>query len=109
MPPKFDPLQVVDMIVRVTSGEVGTGSSLAPKIDPLGHSPKKIDEDIAKETGLEGPPYDDETHRSEPPGEGDSGALRRRTCHQCTQRAREGQEKEQECKAQWKHHPKRRD
>ncbi|KAK6645925.1 hypothetical protein PHAVU_L002159 [Phaseolus vulgaris] len=34
MPPKFDPLQVVDMIVRVTSGEVGTGSSLAPKIDP---------------------------------------------------------------------------
>ena len=52
------------MIVRVTSGEVGTGSSLAPKIDPLGHSPKKIDEDIAKETGLEGPPYDDEAHHS---------------------------------------------
>ncbi|KAL9276913.1 hypothetical protein ACSQ67_025537 [Phaseolus vulgaris] len=64
MPPKFDPSRVVDVIVRVTGGEVGTTSSLTPKIGPLGHSPKKIDEDIAKETRLEGPPYDDEAHRS---------------------------------------------
>ncbi|ESW33906.1 hypothetical protein PHAVU_001G108100 [Phaseolus vulgaris] len=34
MPPKFDPSQVLDVIVRVTGGEVGTASSLAPKIGP---------------------------------------------------------------------------
>ncbi|GFP81551.1 60S ribosomal protein l12 [Phtheirospermum japonicum] len=50
MPPKFDPSQVVDVFVRVTGGEVGAASSLAPKIGPLGLSPKKIGEDIAKET-----------------------------------------------------------
>nr|KYP69751.1 60S ribosomal protein L12-1 [Cajanus cajan] len=36
MPPKFDPSQVVDVFVRVTGGEVGAASSLAPKIGPLG-------------------------------------------------------------------------
>ncbi|KAL5136935.1 60S ribosomal protein L12 [Glycine soja] len=41
---------VVDVFVRVTGGEVGAASSLAPKIGPLGLSPKKIGEDIAKET-----------------------------------------------------------
>ncbi|KAJ0670951.1 putative ribosomal protein L11/L12 [Helianthus annuus] len=50
MPPKFDPTQVVDVYVRVTGGEVGAASSLAPKIGPLGLSPRKIGEDIAKET-----------------------------------------------------------
>ncbi|KAB5551995.1 hypothetical protein DKX38_009306 [Salix brachista] len=50
MPPKFDPSQVIDVYVRVTGGEVGAASSLAPKIGPLGLSPKKIGEDIAKET-----------------------------------------------------------
>ncbi|CBI32732.3 unnamed protein product, partial [Vitis vinifera] len=35
MPPKFDPSQVVDVYVRVTGGEVGAASSLAPKIGPL--------------------------------------------------------------------------
>ena len=50
MPPKLDPSQVVDVYVRVTGGEVGAASSLAPKIGPLGLSPKKIGEDIAKET-----------------------------------------------------------
>ncbi|RRT43522.1 hypothetical protein B296_00056354, partial [Ensete ventricosum] len=53
MPPKFDPSQVVDVYVRVTGGEVGAASSLAPKIGPLGLSPKKIGEDIAKETAKE--------------------------------------------------------
>ncbi|THU48998.1 hypothetical protein C4D60_Mb06t04930 [Musa balbisiana] len=53
MPPKFDPTQVVDVYVRVTGGEVGAASSLAPKIGPLGLSPKKIGEDIAKETAKE--------------------------------------------------------
>ncbi|WJX10317.1 60S ribosomal protein L12-3 [Trifolium repens] len=50
MPPKLDPSQVVEVYVRVTGGEVGAASSLAPKIGPLGLSPKKIGEDIAKET-----------------------------------------------------------
>ncbi len=36
--------------MRVTGGEVGAASSLAPKIGPLGLSPKKIGEDIAKDT-----------------------------------------------------------
>jgi len=39
--------------VRATGGEVGAASSLAPKIGPLGLSPKKIGEDIAKETAKE--------------------------------------------------------
>ncbi|KAK7267444.1 hypothetical protein RIF29_20118 [Crotalaria pallida] len=50
MPPTFDPSQVVDVYVRVTGGEVGAASSLASKIGLLGLSPKKIVEDIAKET-----------------------------------------------------------
>ena len=48
MPLKFDPLQVVDVFVHVTGGEVGATSSLAPKIGPLRLSPKKISKDIAK-------------------------------------------------------------
>ena len=40
--PKFDPSQVVEVYVRATGGEVGAASSLAPKIGPLGLSPKKI-------------------------------------------------------------------
>ena len=39
--------------VRARGGEVGAASSLAPKIGPLGLSPKKIGEDIAKETSKE--------------------------------------------------------
>lgn len=35
----------------MTGGEVGAQSALAPKIGPLGLSPKKIGEDIAKSTG----------------------------------------------------------
>ena len=80
MAPKFDPAASVDVFVRVLGGEVGAASSLAPKIGkhaaapaspavaarpprccpshlpylprsgPLGLSPKKIGEDIAKET-----------------------------------------------------------
>eukprot|EP01026_Neomeris_dumetosa_P045391 TRINITY_DN3843_c0_g1_i1.p2 TRINITY_DN3843_c0_g1~~TRINITY_DN3843_c0_g1_i1.p2 ORF type:complete len:167 (+),score=40.51 TRINITY_DN3843_c0_g1_i1:43-543(+) len=50
MAPKFDPNAVVEVYLRVTGGEVGAASSLAPKLGPLGLSPKKIGEDIAKET-----------------------------------------------------------
>ena len=36
--------------LRVTGGEVPGGSSLAPKIGPLGLAPKKVGDDIAKAT-----------------------------------------------------------
>jgi large subunit ribosomal protein L12e len=51
MPPKFDPNAVLDVYVRSVGGEIGAASSLAPKIGPLGLSPKKVGEDIAKATG----------------------------------------------------------
>ncbi|OUS44114.1 putative 60S ribosomal protein L12 [Ostreococcus tauri] len=50
MPPKFDPNATLEIFMRATGGEVGAASSLAPKIGPLGLSPKKVGEDIAKET-----------------------------------------------------------
>ncbi|KAL1504107.1 hypothetical protein AB1Y20_010517 [Prymnesium parvum] len=50
MPPKFDPNEVKIIYVRVTGGEVGAVSSLAPKVGPLGLSPKKVGDDIAKAT-----------------------------------------------------------
>lgn len=50
MPPKFDPTEVKIVYVRCTGGEVGAASSLAPKIGPLGLSPKKIGDDLAKAT-----------------------------------------------------------
>ena len=34
--------------LRAVGGEVGATSSLAPKVGPLGLSPKKIGDDIAK-------------------------------------------------------------
>ena len=48
---KFDPNEVKVIYVRVTGGEVGAVSSLAPKVGPLGLSPKKVGDDIAKATG----------------------------------------------------------
>merc|ERR1711988_1482230 len=50
MPPKFDPNEIKYIYVRVTGGEVGAVSSLAPKVGPMGLSPKKIGDDIAKNT-----------------------------------------------------------
>merc|ERR1711990_1404509 len=51
MPPKFDPSAIVEVYLRVVGGEVGATSSLAPKIGPLGLSPKKDGADICKATG----------------------------------------------------------
>eukprot|EP01123_Difflugia_compressa_P001051 TRINITY_DN111_c0_g1_i1.p1 TRINITY_DN111_c0_g1~~TRINITY_DN111_c0_g1_i1.p1 ORF type:complete len:168 (-),score=31.22 TRINITY_DN111_c0_g1_i1:25-528(-) len=51
MPPKFDPTAVQTIFVRVRGGKVGNPASLAPKVGPLGLSPKKVGEDIAKATG----------------------------------------------------------
>ena len=50
MPPKFDPSEVKYLYLRAVGGEVGASSALAPKIGPLGLSPKKVGEDIAKAT-----------------------------------------------------------
>merc|ERR1739842_135482 len=50
MPPKFDPNEIKIIKFRVVGGEIGATSSLAPKVGPLGLSPKKIGEDIAKAT-----------------------------------------------------------
>jgi len=51
MAPKFDPSEIKIIYLRATGGEVGASSALAPKIGPLGLSPKKVGEDIAKATG----------------------------------------------------------
>ncbi|KAL4842570.1 hypothetical protein H8958_013214 [Nasalis larvatus] len=51
MSPKFDPNEIKVVYLRCTGGEVGATSALAPKIGPLGLSPKKVGDDIAKATG----------------------------------------------------------
>merc|ERR1719474_2143251 len=51
MGPKFDPNEVKFVYLRAVGGEVGATSSLAPKVGPLGLSPKKIGDDIAKANG----------------------------------------------------------
>ena len=51
MPPKFDPNEIKIVYLRCVGGEVGATSALAPKVGPLGLSPKKVGDDIAKATG----------------------------------------------------------
>ncbi|KAI6021493.1 ribosomal protein L11 [Pisolithus microcarpus] len=53
MAPKIDPNEIKIIYLRATGGEVGASSALAPKIGPLGLSPKKVGEDIAKATVYE--------------------------------------------------------
>ena len=48
MPPKFDPTAEKVIIMRAIGGEIGAASALAPKVGPLGLSPKKVGEDIKK-------------------------------------------------------------
>ena len=50
MPPKMDPNEIKYVYVRVTGGEVPGASSLAPKVGPLGMSPKKVGDDLVKAT-----------------------------------------------------------
>ncbi|XP_052016313.1 60S ribosomal protein L12-like [Apodemus sylvaticus] len=47
---KFHPNKIKVVYLRCTGGEVCTTSALAPKISPLGLSPKKVGDDIAKAT-----------------------------------------------------------
>ena len=50
MTTKFDPTEVKQVYLRFVGGEVGATSFLATKIGPLGLSPKKVGDDIAKAT-----------------------------------------------------------
>eukprot|EP01101_Sappina_pedata_P004954 TRINITY_DN217_c1_g1_i1.p3 TRINITY_DN217_c1_g1~~TRINITY_DN217_c1_g1_i1.p3 ORF type:complete len:167 (-),score=98.79 TRINITY_DN217_c1_g1_i1:121-621(-) len=50
MPPKVDPNETKIIFVRATGGECPAASTLAPKVGPLGLSPKKLGDDIAKAT-----------------------------------------------------------
>ncbi|EHH55908.1 hypothetical protein EGM_05207, partial [Macaca fascicularis] len=49
--PKFGPKEIKVAYLRCTGDEVSAMSALAPKISPLGLSPKKGGDDIAKTTG----------------------------------------------------------
>ena len=51
MAPKFDPNEVKYVCLRQYGGEAAPSSVLAPKVGPLGMSPKKIGDDIVKATG----------------------------------------------------------
>ncbi|XP_024602857.1 60S ribosomal protein L12-like [Neophocaena asiaeorientalis asiaeorientalis] len=51
MPPKFHPNEVKVVCLRCTGREVSATSALAPKIGPLGVSPKNTGDDITKATG----------------------------------------------------------
>ncbi|PRP77860.1 60S ribosomal protein L12-1-like isoform 2 [Planoprotostelium fungivorum] len=51
MPPKLDPNAIVVIYVRAVGGEAAGASTLAPKVGPLGLSPKKVGDDIQKATG----------------------------------------------------------
>ena len=50
-PPPCRRSSIKVVYLRCTGGEVGATSALAPKIGPLGLSPKKVGDDIAKATG----------------------------------------------------------
>ncbi|KAL0483898.1 ribosomal protein L12 [Acrasis kona] len=51
MPPKVDPGETKIIYLRAVGGEAGAAATLAPKVGPLGLSPKKVGDDIAKATG----------------------------------------------------------
>jgi large subunit ribosomal protein L12e len=51
MPPKVDPTEIRYVKLKCIGGELAPSAALAPKIGPLGLSPKKIGEDILKATG----------------------------------------------------------
>ena len=50
MAPKFDPSEVKIVCLRQYGGEQAPSSVLAPKVGPLGMSPKKVGDDIVKGT-----------------------------------------------------------
>jgi len=47
---RFDPTAITYLVMRVPGGEPPAASVLAPKLGPLGMSPKKVGDDVAKAT-----------------------------------------------------------
>ncbi|KAF3824540.1 hypothetical protein GH733_008825 [Mirounga leonina] len=50
-PPKFDPNGIKVVYLRCTGDKVGVTPVLAPRIGPLGLSPKKVGDDVVKAPG----------------------------------------------------------
>lgn len=50
MPPKQDPNAITYLYVRCTGGEAPGGSTLAPRLGPLGLNAKRVGDDVAKAT-----------------------------------------------------------
>ncbi|OMJ73028.1 hypothetical protein SteCoe_28385 [Stentor coeruleus] len=50
MPPKVETGEARPVILKTVGGEIGAAASLAPKVGPLGLSPKKVGEDIKAAT-----------------------------------------------------------
>jgi large subunit ribosomal protein L12e len=50
MPPKVETGEARIVILKTVGGEIGAAASLAPKVGPLGLSPKKVGEDIKAAT-----------------------------------------------------------
>ena len=50
MPPKPNPNEKKELIVKVLAGDASAGASLGPKVGPLGLNPKKTADDLAKAT-----------------------------------------------------------
>ncbi|OMJ73771.1 hypothetical protein SteCoe_27482 [Stentor coeruleus] len=50
MPPKVETGEARVVILKTVGGEIGAAASLAPKVGPLGLSPKKVGEDIKAAT-----------------------------------------------------------
>lgn len=49
MPPKVETGEARTVILKTVGGEIGAAASLAPKVGPLGLSPKKVGEDIKQQ------------------------------------------------------------
>ncbi|EDR29622.1 60S ribosomal protein L12, putative [Entamoeba dispar SAW760] len=50
MPPKPNPNEKKELVVKVVAGDAAAGASLGPKVGPLGLNPKKTGDDLAKST-----------------------------------------------------------
>ncbi|KAL7717136.1 60S ribosomal protein L12 [Entamoeba marina] len=50
MPPKGNPTEKKELVVKVVAGDAAAGASLGPKVGPLGLNPKKTGDDLAKST-----------------------------------------------------------
>merc|ERR1712107_225937 len=103
MPPKFDPNEIKVIKFRVVGGEMGATSSLAPKVGPLGLSPKKIGEDIEGHRRLERSEDHSPAHCSEQTSSDCCVSLSSCYHHQGSKGASQRQEEGEEHQAQRQH------